>query len=408
MRSVASATRLRGPLDLNALSQSLTQVVARHGALRTRIVVCNGEPAQLVHEARRCELDVEDLTNVSDDLLQQEVPNRIEAFIRQPIDVAADALFGMRVLKLRDDEHVLIIAMEHMISDAYSMSIVSRELFSTYREVRQGQALSLPPKPLQFADYAADQRRTARLWIEKHGKYWTQRLQGCGRLRFPDESSLLASYQSGWGVTPIQIGNDLTQRLRSWSRNNRTTLPMVVFAAYVALVLRWCGVSESVIRYQGNGRAAPGAENSVGFYASRLYLRVALRPGDRFIDLARRLMAEWCKAYGHDDFSYLETQDPPPECAQNPFFNWIPKERGLSAWGSPEPFANPWLQQLEWDNEPMVLLYEGDSEITGCVRYPRSRFTAAIMKRFRDNFLRVLESLVTEPAAAAHDVVSVI
>jgi hypothetical protein len=370
--------------------------VARHDALRTRIVVSDGQPVQLIDEARCYELDVEDLSSLSEDVLQHEVRSRIEAFIREPIDVAADALFGMRVLKLREDDHVLILAMEHMISDAYSMSIVSRELFSP--------PLALPT-PLQFADYAVWQKRTESLWIEKHAKYWNERLQGCSRLKFPGEHGSSASSPMGWDVTPIQIANDLTQRLQSWSRNNRTTLPMTVFAAYVALVLRWCGVSESVIRYQSNGRAVRGAENAVGFYASRLYLRIALRPGDRFIDLARRAMVEYCKAYEHDDFSYLETQSPPPECARNTFFNWIPKQRGFGGSGSPEPFTNPRLEKLEWDNEPMVLLYEGDAEITGWVRFPRSRFTVAIMERFRDDFLRVLESLVTEPSAPVQDIV---
>jgi hypothetical protein len=366
--------------------------VARHDALRTRIVVCDGQPAQLIDEARCYELGVEDLTDLSDEALKREVPNRIETFIREPIDVAANPLFEMRVLKLSEDDHVLIVAMEHMISDAYSMSIVSRELFSA----------DLPPVNLQFADYAVWQRRTESLWIEKHAKYWNERLQGCGRLKFPSSS---ASSAIGWDATPIHIANELTQRLKSWSQNNRTTLPMTIFAAYVALVLRWCGVSEAVVRYQSNGRAARGAENAVGFYASRLYLRIALRPGDRFIDLARRAMVEYCKAYEHDDFSYLETQLTPPACARNTFFNWIPKQRSLGGLGSPEPCVNPWLDQLEWDNEPMVLLYEGDTEITGWVRFPRSHFTAAIMERFRDDFLRVLESLVTETSAPVQDIV---
>jgi hypothetical protein len=325
-----------------------------------------------------------------------------------------DALFGARLLKLREDEHVLILAAEHIISDAYSMSIVLRELFTAYLQIQGKQEILLPPAPFQFASYAAWQKAAEPSWIDRHGPYWAERIQSCPRVRFPGHSDSSIASRAGWGVTPIRIGSDLTARLQAWCRRNRTTLPMSVFAAYAGLVLRWCGVSEAVIRYQSNGRAMREASESVGFYASRLYLRLSLQRADTFVNFTRRVLVEYCKAYEHDDCSYLETQDAPPECSRNTFFNWIPKGRGFGMSDShelghaisvsPQSFENPWLKQLEWDNEPMILLFEGESEINGWLRFPRTRFGAETMERFGANFLRFLELLLAEPATAVQDI----
>lgn len=407
IRQVAVATRLRGRLNIDALRRSVTEIVRRHDALRTRIVVCDGIPTQEIDESGDYELDVDELTALSERFHEVDVNHRIERLILEPIDVAVGPLFGLRLLKLREDEHVLIAAMEHIISDASSMNILLRDLFAAYAQASNGRDFLLPAIPMQFSDYAVWQRNAQKSWIEKHGAYLVERLRGCQRVKFPEDRSSATETHLGYGTVPLQIDRDLKTELCKWCRLRRTTLAMSVFTAYVGLVLRWCNASEFVIRYQSDGRGSPKIENTIGFFASALYLRIGLLEGDSFVDLLNRITEEYCKAYEGADFSYVAAQLPRPEFTRSTVFNWVPQGRriGLSDIGgsknqiscSPVHFTHPMLKQLELDQEPFVLLFDDDDEVVGDVYFPLNRFSVEMMERFGRNFLVFVDALLRQP-----------
>lgn len=407
-RRVASAMRLHGRLSIDALRQSVAEVVRRHDALRTRIVLCDGIPTQETAESGDCELEVDDLTALSESFREVEVNRLIEQFILEPIDVAVGPLFGVRLLKLRDEEHVLIVAMEHMISDGFSLDILARDLFAAYMQALRGRAFSLPAIPIQFPEYAVWQRNAQKSWIEKHGAYWHERLAGWQRLRFPEDRSSPTETNLGWGMVPLRIGRDLKAELREWCRLRRTTVVMSVFAAYVGLVLRWCNVPEAVFQYQSDGRFSSKIENTIGYFAAVLYLRMQLLEDDSFVDLVNRATDEYCKAYEHADFSYMAAQVPRPEFTRNTGFNWRPQglfkidlsdldasEDAMTC--SPVRFASPSIRNLEADSEPSIVLSDADDEIVGDVYFPLNRFSVETMERFGRNFLMFIRALLRQP-----------
>lgn len=414
IRQIASATRLRGRLNVDALQKSVAEIVRRHDALRTRIVVLDGVPTQEISKSGDCALRVDDLTGLSEILREAEILRLIEQHIMEPIDVAVGPLFGARLLRLRDDEHVLIMAMEHMISDMFSMNILLRDLFTAYMQAVKGRAFSLPAIPVQFPDYAIWQMNAQKLWIEKHGAHWNERLAACTLLRFPEDQSLQAATRLGWGTIPLQIGRSLKAELREWCRVRRTTLVMSVFTAYVGLVLRWCDASESVIRYQSDGRASPKVENTIGYFASALYLRIGLLEDDSFADLTNRITEEYCRAYEHADSSYMVAQVPPPEFTRNPLFNWIPQESKVefsdldgsedAIARSPIRFPHPMVRSVETSIEPSILLVDTDGGIVGDVLFPLSRFSIDTMERFALNFQVFIRALLRQPTGRVKDI----
>lgn len=414
MRSIASATRMRGRLNVAALRASVVETVHRHDALRTRIVVLDGVPVQVISESDNCELKVDDLTELSESFREIEVQKFIEQLILEAVDVAVGPLLGIRLLRLRDDEHVLIITMEHMISDMFSMNIFCRDLFTAYMQTLKGCVLSLPTIPVQFAGYAVWQRNAQRSWIEKHGAYWSEHLEGCQRLRFPEGQSPQTATRLGWGTVRLQIGRSMKAELREWCRLRRTTLVMSVFTAYVGLVLRWCNASDTVIQYQSDGRVSPKIENTIGFFASVLYLRIQLLEDDCFVDLMNRVVEEYCQAYGHADFSYMAAQMPQPEFTRNSVFNWIPQgskidfseldgsEHAITC--CPVPFSHPMAINIELDHEPSIALLDTDDEIVGRMYFPLDRFSIDTMERFARNFLVCIEALLRKPEERVNDI----
>lgn len=416
IRQIASATRLHGQINLNILRMSVAEVVRRHDALRTRIVVLDGLPMQEIYESSDCDLEVEDLTELSESFRDVEVQRRIERLILEPIDVALGPLFGVQILRIRDDEHVLIVAMEHMISDMFSMTILLRDIFTAYMQALRGEASSLPEITTQFADYAAWQRHAQNAWIENHGAYWNEHLKGCQRLRFPEHKGVQTTTRSGWAKVSLQVGRDLKAQLGEWCRLARTTLVMCIFTAYVALVLRWCNAPESVIQYQSNGRVNPDIENTIGYFASALYLRIALLEDDRFVDLLKRVAEEYCRAYEHADSSYMSAQVPRPEFTRNTVFNWIVAGSKIDSFGldrldhsvmcSPVPFEHPMLTltNLENDFEPCIAFSETEDEIICDVYFPANRFSVDTMERFGRNFLMILGVLRSQPELRVKDI----
>jgi len=394
IRTVSFAVRLVGVLDTGALRSSLARLVNRHDALRTRIVIRTGVPTQEIAEAMNCELEIVDAAG------EEAIQRHIEQFILQPVDVTKDPLFSARLLRLRDKTHVLVVVMEHMIADGYSLGIVSRDLFSMYEAIVSDGDAALPQVELQFSDYACWQQSTQLAWIQEQLPYWRSRLKDSGRVRFPQDVQAEGLPYLGRGSVTIHIDRELKSALMEWCRAQRTTLVMALFAAYVATVLRWCMADDAVFQYQTNGRFSSAIENTVGYFASVLYLRLQLREGDRFADLVKRCTYEYCQANEHADFSYLAAQLPRPDFMRNTVFNWIPEStprRTGSLQYSPIRFVFPAPADFELDREPFALFTDLGSEIVADIYFSRNRFSEHSMRRFGCNLVQILSTIVKQP-----------
>jgi hypothetical protein len=346
---------------------------------------------------------------------ETEVQMRIKEQVLEPTDVTKDPLFRIRLLQFSEQHSVLIVSMEHIISDGYSCNILLRDLFTAYGQAIRGVPFSLRPIPVQFGDYALWQMSTAQEWEKKHGAYWRERLEGSERLRFPEDRTETSTESAGWGNVPLTLDNVTREDLCEWSRRHRTTLVMSVLSVYIALVLRWCGASELVIRYQTDGRVGSDIENTIGFFAAALHLRIQCTPQDSFVDLAQRVLAEYCKAYEHMDSSYLEVQEPRPQITRSTAFNWLPNafktdapallDTAAALTLEPISFENPLIEIMDWDAEPAVLFLDTGTEITGGLYFSRHRFSQEGMQAFAQNFQRFVRQMLRRPEQLITDLV---
>lgn len=419
IRHIASATRLSGRLDVDAFRRALAEVMRRHDALRTRVVAFDTEPVQAIAPHADCELAVHDLTDVSPTRHEDAIQQQIEQLILEPIDVAVGPLFAVRLLKLRDDVHVLLMAMAHIIADAFSRNILLRELLTAYAQTLNGHAFRLPPVRIQFSDYAVSQRNASQAWTEKYGAQRYEWLARSPRVRFPESEASLEKNRAVLGTVPIRIGADLKRELREWCRLRHTTLAMGALAIYVALVLRWCKTAQTVIGCQTDGRVRPEFENTIGYFSSTLYLRTQLLEGDTFIELTRRVTQEYCHAYENADvFACLTAHQPQPEFTRNTAFNWVPQRTPMELSDltheqaircSAIRFVHPLPKHLEAENmqsdrEPAMLLYETDDEIVGDVYFSPRRFSVVTMERFGRNYLYLLRELLVRGDSLVSDI----
>jgi hypothetical protein len=410
-----SALHLRGVLDISAIRGAIQTVVQRHEPLRTRIFVAEGgHPFQQIASLDDYPVPIEDLPAGPAETLNSTIQCIIHNEVTRGIDVSSEPLFWARIYRRASDEHILIISLEHLISDAASLGILLREIFSIYQQVSRAEAVTLPPLAMQLADYARWQVRTQPARLLEHGSYWNERLMPSYRVRFPDDSHRLHSDHSGWGWIAFTMQSDLKLSLQKFCRLTGTTLPIAVFTVYALLAMHWCRVGQAVFRYQSDGRIADSLQYTLGYLSAPLYMHVQVVESDTFIDLVSRASRQYCDAYEHADFSFLETRTPRPEFTRNAGFNWIPMSpyldpRQLTAAGgdltvSRIHYEHPMLKTLERDTEPFMELADGIDEVTGAIYFPLNRFLAATLDAFAAQFLVLTEVVVSQPHRRLNDI----
>lgn len=411
-RGVMRSVRLSGAVDLDGLRASLAQVARRHEALRTRIVLSKDGPTQEIDPCGRCELRIDDLSGSPAPLREAEARRLTEAFLLEPIDVATDPLCGVHLIRLQPAEHILVLAMQHIISDGFSVGILLRDLLATYLSASnvgapKGMSAALPAIPLQFSDYATWLRSVERTCIETRAAWWTEHLKDARRLQLSCREERHTDLQQGCFNIRLTLGEETTAQLREWCRSRRTTLVMGVLTAYAALALRWCRMSEGILLFQSDGRHSPKVQNTIGYFASQLCLRLTLHESGTFIDLLENVTREYCRAQEHMEFSYLQAQLPRPEVTRGSLFNWLPRAPVAplpppSDSASPLtytefPLEHPSLRYLEPENELGVLFREFDTHIEGRIVAPRSRFTQQTLESFARNLQLLIDALLRAP-----------
>jgi len=399
--------RISGCLDLEALKVSASSLLRRHAALRTRIKLLDGVPMQEILSSWEPPLSIHDREEPQAIEARENPQAAISRLLPRDIDVCHEPLFGMHLVVLGDSEYILMIYMEHIISDGWSMGVVWRDLFEIYEGVVNKNPSASRVRPLQFSDYAEHQSHSQRQWLEVHRSHWQTHFDRCARVRFPVDRRLPPGDCSGWEVTRFQIPALLAVAIAEWSRYRSTTAVMAVFTAYVAFVLRWCAVSEMVVLFQTEGRSLPNSEEAVGYFAFPLYLRVQFVSGDNFITLKNRIVQEYVLASEHADYSWLEARGSGGDWVRNTRFNWLPDSRdvvkvGRGLTGSVMPSVEDAVHKrsllhLERDTEPMMGIVARDEDIEGEWLYPKNRFSTQTMRRFVEGFLLFLDALVACP-----------
>lgn len=321
LRLCASAVRLAGPLNLALLQRSMEIVIQRHEALRTRIVLKNGSPYQQIEPVPAHVLGVVDL---SDRLphARGEVSRLAQEFIDTPIDLAVGPLFEAKVWRLSDDEHVLILLVDHIVSDGMSNGILTREVWECYRRGMFGQPepVSVPPIHMQFPDYAFWQAQTRLAWMEKHAEYWRAHLRGARPTVIPSDHRPLDGKPVAGMTQHLPFGEELTAALREAAKRERTLLSVFVLSAYAVVLSAWCKTEDLLVAFPSHGRHQPALRNVVGFVANTLLLRIHVGGAQTFGDLLAQVKREIAAAFEHRDFDRVP--ELLPECTTQVSFNW--------------------------------------------------------------------------------------
>jgi amino acid adenylation domain-containing protein len=303
--SVLIPTRLRGPLDADALAASLTAVVARHEILRTTYTAVAGEPVQVVHPPAPVPLPLTDLSALTPELRREAVHRTVREEETQPFDLAAGPLVRARLLRLGADDHVLLCGVHHIAVDVPSIHLLYDELAAGYNARARGEEPLLPALPVQYSDYASWERtRMQGPERDRLLAYWRRQLDGLAPLDLPADRPApdVASGRGGFQDRDLPV--DLISGLEALAAAEGVTLFDVLVAGLVAVLARYTGQDDIAVGTVVHRRPLPELRPLIGFFANTLVLRVDVSGAPTFRELVARVAEVVRTAREHDELPF--------------------------------------------------------------------------------------------------------
>ncbi|HTC04142.1 MAG TPA: condensation domain-containing protein [Xanthobacteraceae bacterium] len=303
--NILYALRITSPLDAKVLERSLDEIVRRHEILRTTIDVAGGRKIQIIAPQLMVPLAVDDLRKLSTSKREAATHRFIQAELLHSFDLARGPLIRARVVRLVEEEHLLLIAMHQTIADGGSLGVIADELATLYEAFAAGKVSPLPPLPIQYADFAAWQCAwTSHSDVAAQLDYWREQLRDplpalqLGAARpWRAESKLTAQRD-------IALPASLSETLKQFSRREGGTLFMALVAALKTLLHRYAGENDLRLATNVANRNRAGTEGLIGPLANTVILRTDLGGDPTAREVMRRVRATTLKAYAHQDLPF--------------------------------------------------------------------------------------------------------
>ncbi len=289
-----------------ALERALASVVERHDALRTTLPAVDGAPRQAVAPHLLVPLPVADLGALPEDEREPAAAARAAEEAAAPFDLAGGPLLRARLLRLGHDDHVIVLVAHHAICDGWSMRVLFADLAACYDAHREQAPAALPALPLQYADYAAWQRRAlTREALERRLAYWRQALDGAPRvLELPTDLPRPPVQRFRGRDLPVRVAPAVVRALRALGRREGATAFTVLLAAFQAFLHRLTGQTDLLIGVPVAGRERPEVEGLVGLFVNTLVVRGRVDAQATFRELLAHARETILDATDHADLPF--------------------------------------------------------------------------------------------------------
>jgi len=402
--NMPSAHRLKGRLDFEALRCALEWVVQRHETLRTTFELYKDNPVQIISEIERFELPQMDLTICSPEKRETEIIrlNRVEA--DRPFNLKRDPMLRACLLRLAENEHVLLLTLHHIASDGWSIGILWRELSESYASFAANLEPDLPSLPIKYVDYALwqrDQLKGKRL--KELLQYWRVQLEGISLLELPTDHARPALPSYHGARCEFEVSRELFGRLQSLARDEGATLHMTLLAVLQVLLSRYSSQTDVAVGIPSAGRNHADLEGLIGFFVNTLVVRSDLSGNPSFRVLLGRVRETSLGAYDHQDLPFEKLveelnleRDPSRSPLFQVLFQLLDFGDGEQKLGELEIANMPSVsERVRFDLE--VHLWQKPDKLSGVIVYSKDLFDDSRIVRMVGHFLTLLESVAADP-----------
>lgn len=405
------ALRLSGALDAPALERSVNELIRRHEALRTTVSLSDGQPVQVVAPASAMSMPVVTLDHLETSEREAAVLRLATAEAQRPFELAYGPMLRVTLLRLHAEEHVLLMTMHHIVSDAWSSHILVREMTELYIAQVQGRSASLPELPVQYADFAVWQRQwLSGARLDRQLDYWKERLAGgLEPLNLPMDRPRPPVQTSRGASMTISLPSELSSAMTELSRREGVTLFMTLLAGFYALLFRYTGRPDLVVGSPIANRTRSEIEGLIGFFVNTLALRADLSGNQTVRELLALVRQVCLGAYTHQDMPFeklVEALQPVRDASYSPVFQVMFELQNAPT----AELAVPGLRIATVDVEPLtakfdltLTLCETESGLTASMEYNTDLFSADSVMRMLRHYQLILQDMAARPDATIQE-----
>ncbi|UNY98317.1 amino acid adenylation domain-containing protein [Zhouia spongiae] len=308
--NMPGAIRFLGELNKEVLEKVLFTIVNRHEILRTNFVTINDEPKQVIHEVPTCHVEIINLSHLSKEESNKQILDLLKEESQKTFDLANDSLIRFKIYSVDKDESVLFINKHHIISDAWSASILINEITQLYEAFISGRPSPLKELPIQYGDYSIWQREYLEgELLQKQSKYWKGKLEGVSILELPTDKPRPKEQTFNGDRLPIHLNKDVTDKLNRLSRENDATLFMTLLSIFKILLHKYTGESDICVGSPIANRTREEVEGLIGLFVNTLALRSDVNTELSFNEFLGRVKQTTLEAYENQDLPFEKVVD---------------------------------------------------------------------------------------------------
>ncbi|MEZ5661116.1 MAG: amino acid adenylation domain-containing protein [Burkholderiaceae bacterium] len=394
---IVQAWRLDGALNIDALGQALARLAARHEALRTDFVMRDETLMMRVHEAVEASL-----TRIE--------PDDIHSFGLTPFELGCAPLWRAAIARDPDGSHVFVLAMHHIVTDGWSMSILRSELSAAYASLRDGRMPEFEASPPSYLEHVSGLNECATNAADDASiAYWRERLADLAPLAMPTDRPRPVQRSYAGDIVELSVRGELLDALEVLARRHRASLYMVLLAAWQLVLARHSGSTDIAVGSPVAGRGAEALDAVVGYFANMLVMRADVSGNPSYAELLSRVRDSALDAFEHQDAAFdrlVAELRPAREPGANPLFQVsfalqnMPEAPLALAGVHCTPLARV-AQQSKFDLT--LSLTKKSGQLDGALEFACELFDRPRIERLAGHFLRVLEQVAVADDTGIED-----
>ena len=403
--NVSTGYWMRGRLDVPALTRAMAEVVARHEALRTALRDHGDGPVQEIAERLEVTLPVYDVAGSDEEERRAKARELAMAEGRVPFNLFQPPLWRLRLLRLADDEHLLVVVVHHVIYDGWSMGVFARDLAAAYAHLTGDEVPVDHPAPaVQYADYAMWQRE----WLAgSRGvelvDFWRQRLAGAPVLEFPTDRPRPPQITYDGSVQRLLLPALVRARVRRLAQAEGVTANTVLTAAFLTSLHRYSGQDDLVIGSPTANRGQVEVEDLIGYFINLLVIRGDLSGDPDTRQLLARIGRVMSDAVAHGELPFerlVHALRPTRDPSRSPLF-----QIAFAYQNAGDPLAMAGLDVREESLEPGTSRFDMSWNVTETadgfelyVEYNTDLFDAETIAQHLRHYACLLTGMLDDPA----------
>jgi amino acid adenylation domain-containing protein len=406
--NVVDKNVIRGNLNLDALIDCINRVVKENESLRTNFIIHNDEIVQQIKEVQEVDVIIKDFIEYNDLQSVRNANDFVKIESLKSFNLENDALLRIIICKISKNHHQLFFVMHHIITDKWSLKLLSEDIFKTYHLLINNKELKIKTSKIQFGDYTTWLKKRA--INEKQIKYWKTKLSGeLNTLDLPYDYSrpLIPSFKGSLSTKKLQ--NNIYAKLKKFSQLKNTTQFVTLLTAFKILLYKYSSQNDLIVGIPITTRDRKELESVIGFFDETLPLRSDISGELSFsgaLDIVKQTTSE---AFSNKDISFetiVKTINPERSLSINPIF------QVMFIYNKDEPMSLE-NEDLEWHNEVFdykvskfdLTLYvsESDEGISVSFEYSHDLFAEATIERMLNHFENILVQSLENPDLKIQD-----